>query len=327
MYNSLLAHIAGNFISEYENVANSSIAYLLNSYAAPREALKSILDVEHVPTYYVTERPTDSHGRPDVTGLDSNGGKSVIIEGKFWANLTPNQPENYLKELTEDGHLLFLAPEKRLSSLTIEVKKKTDRPSEKVVICSWAHFLGLSEKQNNKNHNQYLASDLLQIKELCQKMDVEGMPPLSSSDLAPMNGRVASNFSDAIDECNSILKDWKHSDFKGLNTTSKKYGHGFYFRGYTFMCYLQFDANKWFVRNNHTPIWLTVFETDEGASEQVKHYLNDYDASNSFESDYGIVLDEGMDKRQVITRICNEVKDVLEYLNLKISPTDSRLQD
>ena len=32
MQNSLLAHIASNFISEYENVANSSNAYVLNEY-------------------------------------------------------------------------------------------------------------------------------------------------------------------------------------------------------------------------------------------------------------------------------------------------------
>ena len=32
--------------------------------------------------------------------LDANGQKIVIIEGKFWANLTENQPVNYLKELS-----------------------------------------------------------------------------------------------------------------------------------------------------------------------------------------------------------------------------------
>ena len=70
------------------NVANSSIAYLLNEYSASQEALKIILGVTNVPTYYVTELSTDSNGRPDVTGLDCDGSKSVIIEGKFWANLT-----------------------------------------------------------------------------------------------------------------------------------------------------------------------------------------------------------------------------------------------
>ena len=83
MQNSLLAHIASTFISEYENVANSSIAYLLNEYPASREALRSILDLDRVPTYYVTELSSDANGRPDVTGLDSHSGKAVIIEGKL----------------------------------------------------------------------------------------------------------------------------------------------------------------------------------------------------------------------------------------------------
>lgn len=101
MHNSLLAHIASNFISEYENVANSSIAYLLNEYPSSQEALSKLLDVDVVPTYYVTELATASNGRPDVTGLDASGGKEIIIEGKFWANLTEIQPRalsSYEKE-------------------------------------------------------------------------------------------------------------------------------------------------------------------------------------------------------------------------------------
>jgi hypothetical protein len=319
MQNSLLAHIASNFISEYENVANSSIAYLLNHYPASREALRNILDIDRVPTYYVTELSTDKHGRPDVTGLDSGGGKAVIIEGKFWANLTPNQPDNYLKELTTEGKMLFLAPDKRLTSLTIEIEKRIGEAIDKVVVGSWASFLNLIETQNNKDHNPQLASDLIQIHELCRKMDVEGMPPLSASDLDPMNGKVASNFSDVIDECNAMLREWEHANFKGLHTVSKKYGHGFYFRGYARQCFLRFDSAQWFLRDNHTPIWLTVFESDQIGAERIRHYLNDFDAFNSFENDYGIVLREGMDKRQASTHIVDQVKKVLGYLDVKLT--------
>ena len=124
MQKSLLAHIASNFISEYENVANSSVAYLLNKYPKAQVALENILDVDNVPTHYITELSTASHGRPDVTGLDLEGNKSVVIEGKFWANLTPNQPNNYLEELCDDGKLLFLAPNKRLGSLKIEFNQR-----------------------------------------------------------------------------------------------------------------------------------------------------------------------------------------------------------
>jgi len=319
MQNSLLAHIASNFITEYENVANSSIAYLLNEYPVSREVLKKILKLDSVPSYYVTELSTKSNGRPDVTGLDNNGKKSVIIEGKFWANLTENQPVNYLKELSTDGKILFLAPDKRLVSLKQEINKKLNGETDKVVIFSWNNFLSLIEKENNKNHNHHLASDLIQINELCQKMDVEGMPPLSISDLDPMNGRLASQFPDIIDECNPLLREWTHSDFKGLKTTSSKYGHGFYFKAFNLGCSLYFDSNKWFVRNNHTPIWLGISDKEWKKSQNINHALNSYDSINSHKSEYGIILNTGMDKSQIINHIVSETKSVLTHLNSYLS--------
>jgi hypothetical protein len=46
MQNSSLANIASNFISEYENVANSSNAYILNEYPVTQEVLKEILNLD-----------------------------------------------------------------------------------------------------------------------------------------------------------------------------------------------------------------------------------------------------------------------------------------
>jgi hypothetical protein len=318
MQESLLSHIASSFISEYENVANSSVAYLLNKYPKAQVALQNILDVDNVPTHYITELSTASHGRPDVTGLDVDGKKSVIIEGKFWANLTPNQPNNYLEELGDGGKLLFLAPNKRLNSLKTEINKRLNGESDKIVITSWENFLSLVEKENNENHNPYLASDLTQMKELCQKMDTEGMPPLSASDLDPMNGRIASHFSDVIDECNAILRKWKHANFKGLKTQGKKYGHGFYFRGYDFACFLSFDSYKWYVNDNHTPIWLEIKNDEWQETEKIKHILDYFDSANSYGDKYGIVLHTGMDKEQVINHIVSKVKEVLDYLNSRV---------
>lgn len=258
MQKSLLAHIASNFISEYENVANSSVAYLLNEYPQARAALKSILDVDEVPIHYVTELSTTANGRPDVTGLEKNGQKTIIIEGKFWANLTPNQPNNYLRELAKGGKLLFLSPDKRLSSLEVEVGKRLQEKSTKIYYSSWENFLDLIEKENSRNYDQRLTSDVDQMKDLCRKMDTEGMPPLSMSDLDPMNGRRATHFADVINECQSILKEWKHANFSGLQKQSKPYGHGFYFRGFNFSCFLSFDSYTWYARPNHTPIWLSI---------------------------------------------------------------------
>ncbi len=324
MQESILSHIASKFVSQYENVANSSIAYLLNKYSSAREALKNILDFEDVPIYYVTELDSKINGRPDVTGIDANGKKKIIIEGKFWANLTENQPNNYLKEITEDGKILFLAPEKRSNSLLQEIKNRIgEKEIEKVVVYSWLDFIKLIEVENEKDYDKYLKADLLQIKKLCEKMDVEGMPPLSSSDLDPMNGRISSNFADIIDECNSILRNWSYSNFDGLKSTAKKYGYGFYFLAYDFGCYLHFDTQKWYLRENHTPFWLLVTDKDWEESFNIQHYLKEYDRGNSFGSEYGIILKPGMDKTQVIDHIVNKTKEVLNYLNSKLNEPES----
>ena len=318
MHKSILAHIASNFISEYENVANSSVAYLLNEYPAAQVALTNIINVKKAPTHYITELSTTANGRPDVSGLGEDGGKIVIIEGKFWANLTPNQPNNYLKELAEGGKLLFLAPDRRLGSLSIEISKRLKGKSNKIVLSSWNNFINLIENENNKNHDHHLASDLTQMKELCHKMDTEGMPPLSMSDLDPMNGRIVSQFSDVIDECNPILREWEHANFNKLKTQSKKYGHGFYFLGYDFACFLSFDSYNWYAKDNHTPIWLEITNHEWQETEKINHALNNFDSANSYGNKYGIVLQTGMDKNQVVSHIINKVKEVLRHLNSRL---------
>jgi len=321
---SLLSHIAGNFISEYENVANSSIAYLLNEYSASRTALSKSLEIEEVPSHFVTELSTDSNGRPDITGLDYNGNKVVIIEGKFWANLTENQPVNYLKELHESGKLLFLAPEKRLSSLMLELEKRLDGFDSRIKIFSWNGFIDLIEIENNKNHNPLLASDLLQLKELCLTMDSEGMPPLSQSDLEPMIGRIASQFSDVIDESHKILKEWEFSDFKGLQRTPTKYGHGFYFRALNLSCSLSFNTSNWYKKDCQTPFWLKIWEPNEDHtgwienSEKVAHILRNHEPQNSDGTEYAITLQSGMDKNQIVKHIVAKTKEITTLVNNKL---------
>ncbi len=312
MQESLLSHIASNFISQYENVANSSVSYLLNKYPAARKTLQEILSIRSAPTHYLTELSTKLNGRPDITGLDDTGNRVVIIEGKFWANLTDNQPENYLNELSLDGKLLFLVPDKRLKSLEVEIEKRLNGKDERIVIRSWSAFLELVEIENNKNHDNQLASDLMQIKELCKKMDEEGMPPLSMSDLDPMNGRLAYQFADLIDECNARIRLWDYSDFKGLKTTSSKYGHGFYFKAYDLSCLLFFSSYNWFIKEGHTPIWLSIKDANWQKDDRFYYAINSDNAYNEKDNTlYAIQLRPGMDKNDVVDHIVGEVNTVL----------------
>jgi hypothetical protein len=319
MQESLLSHIASNFISEYENVANSSIAYLLNNYTAARIALKEAIKADNVPTYYVTELSTKSNGRPDVTGLDEEGNKTVIVEGKFWAILTENQPNNYLEELSPEGALLFLAPEKRVISLNQDILKRLNGENSKVIIYSWLNFINLIEKENNKKNNSYLTSDLLQLKELCLKLDSEGMPPLSWSDLDPMNGRLSYQLPDVIDECNKCLRTWSEASFKGLKSGGDKYGYGFYFLSFGITCRLYFSSYEWYTKDSQTPIWLNLYRDEIENFDSIINNLKHFDSDNTYSEmkhvAYGIQLKPGMDKQLVVDHIVKTVKEVLTKAN------------
>jgi len=317
MKQSLLSHIAGSFISQYESVANTSIAYLLNTYPAARVTLGKILDVNEIPIRYVTELGTGENGRPDVTGITEHGDKLIIIEGKFWANLTSNQPPNYIKELAEGGKILFLAPVKRLDSLTLELEKRVidSNTLNLVMVMSWAKFIDAIENENAKNPDFSLTSDLTQLKALCDRMDVEGMPPLSASDLDPMNGRIAYQLADLLDECREVLSHWPETDFKGVRAAGWKLGYGFYFRAHGFGCMLSFSSIHWFTTKSATPYWLTIGDENFKRSESVLNALAHWDPENTYDDQpiaaYAIRLQPGMDRRGTVEHIVKTVKSAI----------------
>lgn len=318
MEDSLLSHIANNFISQYENVANSSISYLLNNYDAPKAALGRLLQVEEVPKNYITEKFTPTHGRPDICGIDDDGNIALIIEGKFWAGLTENQPGNYLRELPEGGKLLFLAPSQRIDALTVEFETRLNGVDNRIVIISWMDFIKAVEGQNSRKYDNALASDLLQLSALCKKMENEGMPPLSRSDLDPMIGRVTFQLADLIDDCNTRIRSWSQSNFQGMKSVGSKYGYGFYFRAFGFGCWLGLSTQDWFIKKSQTPIWLYIQTEAFKHDEQIYFALNNYNSSSAYSektlAKFAIVLKPGMDREQVVTSIVSQVYEVLSAL-------------
>lgn len=321
MSKSLLSHIATKFIKEYENAANSSIAYLLNEYPAALKALQNYLDIKKIPNNFETELATTKNGRLDISGKNDEGKISLIIEGKFWANLTDNQPTGYLSELDNNGTLLFLAPDRRLESLKHEINKRTVNEDNRVQYISWNNLLTLIDNENNKNFDTQLSSDLGQLKELCKRMDEEGMPPLSNSDLSPMNGKINFQFADLIDDCNKLMRQWEKADFKGLKTTSAKDGYGFYFRAFNFGCQLCFSNHDWYTKESQTPFYLYIWDKDFNEDKDIYHFLNTFDRENTYDdfASYAITLKAGMDKKEIIKHLISTSKKVLTYLDEKIT--------
>ena len=120
---TLLAHLSPSFTSQTENIAVEALGYVLNKYAGSREGLDDVIrsgvrDVNPVVKVRTQSSAVDGT-RPDLVGLDEDDKERVLIEAKFWAELTPRQPSAYLDRLPDEGPsvLLFLVPEERIGSL------------------------------------------------------------------------------------------------------------------------------------------------------------------------------------------------------------------
>ncbi len=127
MYSSsLLAHLTKNFAPHPENVATEALGHILAHSASARNGLTSILSgtgISENLSYRTQQAEGDALARPDLTGRDDQGRNVVLIEAKFWAGLTDNQPNTYIAMLADDvpSTLCFLIPQERMTSLWPEV--------------------------------------------------------------------------------------------------------------------------------------------------------------------------------------------------------------
>src|SRR4051812_11464475 len=118
---TLLAHLAfRRLTSQTEDLATEALAYLLSQSESARGAVK-----RHVERFggnlpdqlvYVTQSVGEHEERPDLVGQTRDGVELLLLEAKFWASLTENQPVTYLKRLPPGGILLFVVPEARIPS-------------------------------------------------------------------------------------------------------------------------------------------------------------------------------------------------------------------
>ena len=130
---SLLAHLAWKLTNQTETLATEALGYILAQSPAARQALQETIRTGGADVGPIASVATEARGkkneRVDLAALDEQGSERVLIEVKFWAGLTDNQPNTYLERLPADGNpavLLFVAPEVRLETLWPEVLRRAD---------------------------------------------------------------------------------------------------------------------------------------------------------------------------------------------------------
>ena len=209
---TMFAHIVTRLTNRTEDVAVDALGFILSRSDAARRALRDLLKLEGLDVGELTDAGTQvSDGtlaRPDLAVYDRERKERVLMEAKFWAGLTENQPNAYLARLPLDERpavLLFVAPEARLETLWPELRQLIEPPfdwqpvetshdaeikcalvegaTRYLVLASWRALLNrmLSFAMSSGDS---IEADIRQLHALCEQQDQEAFLPLKPHELA-----------------------------------------------------------------------------------------------------------------------------------------------
>ncbi len=94
---TLLAHLTGRFVTQAENLATESLAFLFARYPLATGAFERFVGAFHADLpgslkYWPQNWSADDQSIPDLVGVAVGGAQPLVVEAKFWAGLTENQP-------------------------------------------------------------------------------------------------------------------------------------------------------------------------------------------------------------------------------------------
>jgi hypothetical protein len=283
---SLLSYLLAG--SEQEEVyATNALTYLLEQRRGYADALLSDWAKQTgavLPQLsFVAEMRADE-GRCDIVGQDLNGVAHLMVEGKFWAALTDNQPVTYLTSLrraTDHGLLMFVVPRARFETVWPELLRRANanghafegRPVDAshlrfarlrttgcvLGITSWSAVLNALEAEAVRAADAGYVSDVQQLGALCERMDTTGFLPLKSSDLNSTVGRRHLELRMLLDDLHKRLM---HSGVASKNPGTVKSGDWWPMLLAQRRAYLRFWVQGW-ATHRQTPCWLVFPKTGD----------------------------------------------------------------
>ncbi len=281
---SLLGQFYTRIKGSQEDIASEGLAYILQRSKSARKALNKVIKIDSGLDFeglnYTTQNIGEKLERPDISGYDNNGVEVVILEAKFWAALTENQPIGYLKRLRENSILIFVCPTLRVRPVFDEIQKRVKNAELKyeinienhsinidtnknIIVKTWDEILGIIRIHLVQENEQILLSDLDQIIGLCDTIDNNSFQPFQSEDFSPSFAKRINSYYDLTDKVVDELKKRNLADTTNLNSTPQKYGYTRYFKLETLGISLNVRFDIW-ERIADTPFWLSIKDDTTG---------------------------------------------------------------
>lgn len=287
---TLLARLAPMFGPQTENLAVEALGHILDGSGAARSALSEMLRAGGAEVGEVVRVRTQDSGedgaRPDLAGLDRGDEVRVLIEAKFWAGLTANQPVRYLKQLRsapQPSALLFVAPARRRNSLWAELLYRLSKTESAVaagsdaerllsariddgpymMLTSWRTLLNSMAGKVSAAADRHTETDIRQLQGLANQQDEEAFLPLRREELGPQFPRRVGDFTGIVKEAVRIVTGTECVDKRGAAFVGMAGGYGIWLKfpslemefGESSRMHFGVSYGHW-ARYRDTPLWI-----------------------------------------------------------------------
>jgi hypothetical protein len=289
--NTVFGHLALKFHTQPENIATEALVFILQNSIAASRAFTEFIRLAGIDCpedlRYETQQVGVDQSIPDMKCRDKEGRLRVVVENKFWAGLTENQPVTYIRELPTSvaGVVLFVVPEARIRILwdvllsqcraagisVNNVKQHTNMTigaldgEHYVAISSWGSLLRTLAAATTSAGEIDCHNDIAQLRGLCNRMDEEAFLPLRGDELTNLEmARRIINYSDLPFDIAGEAARRGYCSRKGLRETPFRYGSGTYIRIGPYNPWLGFEASFWSTFGV-SPLWVVFYPTDPTA--------------------------------------------------------------
>ena len=296
---SLLGQFYSRIKGSQEDIASEGLTYILQSSEVARDTLYSIIQnacgLQFDNLRFINQAIGEKKDRPDISGFNTNNQEVLILEAKFWASLTSNQPVEYLNHFESDSVLVFICPKLRVKTIFDECLRRIadsgieNSPNEKsnlislpqncfLLIKTWDEILLIIREMLHNNNEHQLVSDIDQVIGLCHTIDSTAFLPLQYEDFSPEIPRRIINYLDLVDGVIRVLLTRKLVITKGLRSSSARTQYIRYFKTADLAFALSINFKLWATMAD-TPVWLIIKEiTPKGnwvITEVFKRKLNE----------------------------------------------------
>lgn len=288
---TLLANIIPRLTGRLENAAVESLGYILGKSQASRAELNNLARKGGAVLPPIITVRTEVSGQvgeevtiPDLVGFDEKGSERLLIEAKFWAGLTGDQVNRYLRRLPADGPaaLLFLAPDARIETLWPELRDlvgqagkgldendavpdrmrgavvtdtEGNSTNQHLMLVSWRSLL---RDLRDAAETSDITWDIRQLRGLTELMDSQEFLPFHKEDFNPVFARRLIDLRSVYD---SLIGSWQSKDWVQFNRhgSPDHTGYGCYLRLAGYDAWFGFYYQPWAEGNAETPFWIQPY--------------------------------------------------------------------